>query len=62
MLIYDDYAYKMRSTSLAWEDIFRTLTADKKIICDRHIKVVGGFCGEKRTRPWHVSWKDYNSE
>ena len=43
MLIYADYAYKMGSTSLAWEDIFRTQAADKKTICDRQIKVVGGF-------------------
>ena len=62
MLIYDDYACKMRSMSFAREDIFRTQTADKKTFCDCQIKVVDGFCGEKRTRPWHVSWKDYNSE
>jgi hypothetical protein len=50
-----DYACKMGGTSLAPEDIFRTPVADKKIFCDHQIKVVGGFCGEKRTRPWHVS-------
>ena len=37
------------------EDIFRTLIADKKTFCDRQIKAVGGFCGEKRTRLWQVN-------
>jgi hypothetical protein len=58
MLIYADYACKMGSTSLVWEDIFRTPIADKKTFSDRQIKVVGGFCGEKRTRPWQVSLKE----
>ena len=61
-LIYADYACKMGSTSSAREDIFRTPIADKKTVCDHQIKVVGYFCGEKRTRPWHVSWKIFNSE
>ena len=55
MLIYADYAYKMGSMSLVREDIFRTQAANKKIFCDRQIKVAGGFWGEKRTRPWQVS-------
>ena len=62
MLIYGDYACKMGGTSLAREDIFRIPIADKKTFCDRQIKAAGGFCGEKRTRPWHVSWKIFNSE
>jgi hypothetical protein len=52
---YTDYACKMGSMSLAVENIFRILTADKKTLCESQIKLVGGFCGEKRTRPWHVS-------
>ena len=47
MLIYANYACKTGNTSLAWEDIFRTPTADKKIICDRQIKAVGGFAERK---------------
>ena len=50
MLIYADYACKMGSTSLAREDIFRTQTADKKTICDRQIKAVGGFVERKEQK------------
>ena len=41
------HACKMRSTSLARKNIFRTSITDKKTICNRQIKVVGGFVERK---------------